>query len=339
MSESDMQNKPGTEEELPTQNSSLTAFIRRLAAFLIDLAVGLPIGFLILVTVGVEVSDNRVWGTLLVAPSFLIKTLRQYQVGQSLGQKILGLAVRSDEELKLSSIVIRNSSAMVLFVIPFMNIVNVLVIILSKDGRGIHDRLAKTSIVSIQSDSSETKKDKFRLSTSGKFGKFLLSIPIIGMFFIADQFIQSYEMSNLVTQIEISEQVMVDFIDRKDEAMSKYWNGVAWTDFSSAESEVAVIAEGSYSDLAVAKAEILDLMVLPWHTRIVNARADYVAHNEAWIESIKFQTIVGDNTMWSSEIDLDISPTFAVFCTTGPKAVPRIDFFGLKQRIEVICED
>lgn len=131
--------------------NTYTKFFPRFGAFVIDCLVGLPIGFgaymVLSVALGDVPTDDTVTGAFIAAPVFILKAWRQSTHGQSIGQSALKMSVVSVDGKNNFAAWVRNLLAFGLMAIPFLNAINVIVILVSKDKRGIHDRIAGTWII------------------------------------------------------------------------------------------------------------------------------------------------------------------------------------------------
>jgi uncharacterized RDD family membrane protein YckC len=125
------------------------SFGSRFGAFVIDLLIGLPIGFFLLVPLFSANSSERTFGFAMMIPVFAMKFIFQLNNGQSLGQRVARIKVLSGTNLSVSQVFIRNLVALVLMAIPGLNAVNALVIIFSNQKQGIHDYAANTRVVKV----------------------------------------------------------------------------------------------------------------------------------------------------------------------------------------------
>jgi uncharacterized RDD family membrane protein YckC len=136
-----------TNTEKVSEDTAYAKFSSRLGAFVIDALIGVPIGFGIYLAIGSSFVDERQVGALIAFPIFALKAWRQSTHGHSIGQSVLGIGIAGTETKNSFSAIVRNFLSFGLMAIPFLNALNVLVILFSKDKRGLHDRVAKTWVI------------------------------------------------------------------------------------------------------------------------------------------------------------------------------------------------
>ena len=81
------------------------------------------------------------------------KSYSQIAHGRSIAQKVLRIGLERHRTLSATQIIIRNFVAFGLVTIPGLNLLNVLVIVFSKTGKGLHDQLVGTRIVKLLQNS------------------------------------------------------------------------------------------------------------------------------------------------------------------------------------------
>lgn len=119
----------------------------RFVALVIDLFVGFLIAFVILFFVDTESWGDRAIGLLLFLLILAIRGYFQFQYGQSIGQKMVKVKVISQHKKTLGRVVARNFLILLFLLIPLGNTVNALVLGLSKEKQGLHDRGVDTWVV------------------------------------------------------------------------------------------------------------------------------------------------------------------------------------------------
>jgi uncharacterized RDD family membrane protein YckC len=328
---------PWSEKSITEEPLSTASLWSRSSAFLIDALIGLPIGFILYLMFGANVSDERVIGLIIAAPIFFIKAVRQSVSGQSFGQSALKISVASLQPRNNSEAIMRNLVAFVLMAVPFMNAINAIVIYASKSKQGLHDKVAKTWVINLNTKPESSLEGSLQSSTVGR------NLPrtplIIGAILISllalDSGIKTWELSQLINKIESSEREMVGYGATLDARGSQFWKN---SGFDLMETEIAKTAREYAPKVAATGAQVEHSFILPWHLKNLNTQSDYLKHSDAWVQSLNFESITGDKVLWSQELSQNITNTFTVFCATAPNAVPTIDFGGSAKRIVKICE-
>jgi len=145
---------PWSEKSITKEPLSAASLWSRFLAFLIDALIGFPIGFILYLTLtfGADVSNESVYRLIVPAPIFFIKALRQSVSGQSFGQSALKIGVASLQPRNNSEAIMRNLVAFVLMIVPFMNAINFIVIYASKSKQGLHDKVANTWVINLNTE-------------------------------------------------------------------------------------------------------------------------------------------------------------------------------------------
>jgi uncharacterized RDD family membrane protein YckC len=120
---------------------------KRSLAFLIDSLVGIPVGLLVFFVFGEAITNERWIGATIFAPVFIIKTISQYRNGQSIGQRIMKVTLKSDSKLTIFRVAARNAIAFFILLIPTLNVIHVIGIRISKERQGLHDLAGKTFVI------------------------------------------------------------------------------------------------------------------------------------------------------------------------------------------------
>jgi uncharacterized RDD family membrane protein YckC len=331
---------PWSEKSITEEPLSTASLWSRSSAFLIDALIGLPIGFIIYLMFGANVSDERVIGLIIAAPIFFIKAVRQSVSGQSFGQSALKISVASLQPRNNSEAIMRNLVAFVLMAVPFMNAINAIVIYASKSKQGLHDKVAKTWVINLNTKPESSLEGSLQSSTVGRnlprtpliIGAILISLLAI------DSGIKTWELSELINKIESSEREMVKVIAANNATRSQYSPNGSRADWDLMETEYAKTAREYAPKVATTGAQVEHLFILPWHLKNLNTQSDFLKHSDAWVQSLNFEAITDDELLWSSELNQNITNTFTVFCATALNAVPTIDFGESAKRIVKICE-
>jgi hypothetical protein len=194
-----------------------------------------------------------------------------------------------------------------------------------------------------QVDKSSNKLSQFVSRTKPRinslFKKRIVKVllVILGVFAV-DQAVQGWEMRQLVSVVEYSESIMYEVIDENGKVTDVYYKSGEWTDFDAAERAYSLTASKYSADLAAAGARVSRVSVLPWHTSIKAAKADYFKHNKAWLDTLKSEIEIGDDLLWDPEVKQDISNTWEIAQFSLPAAVPMLDLFGTSNRVEKILK-
>jgi uncharacterized RDD family membrane protein YckC len=121
--------------------------MKRIGATLLDVLIGSPIALILfLILPGAAVNDFTL-RLIYIAPIIVIKSYSQISHGQSIGQKVFRIGLERHWTLSASQIILRNIVAFGLVIIPGLNLLNILVIVFNKNGKGIHDLLTGTRII------------------------------------------------------------------------------------------------------------------------------------------------------------------------------------------------
>jgi uncharacterized RDD family membrane protein YckC len=122
----------------------------RFGAFIIDAIIGGIVGLIFSIPFeSLSTSSDRALGVFMGFFIFLIKALFQANRGQSIGQSVFKLGVAGTKKRNYFDALLRNSVALILMAIPFLNAINALITGVSDKKQGLHDRAAKTWVVKL----------------------------------------------------------------------------------------------------------------------------------------------------------------------------------------------
>ncbi len=121
--------------------------LKRIGAAMIDGLIGLPIGVIVLMIIPELTDDWLLSRLVLIAPIVVIKSYSQTSNGLSIGQKVFRIGLERPWSLDPTQISLRNFIAFALLAIPGLNLLNILVIIFNKQGKGLHDLLTGTRMI------------------------------------------------------------------------------------------------------------------------------------------------------------------------------------------------
>lgn len=173
---------------------------------------------------------------------------------------------------------------------------------------------------------NEDKALERRKRTRRRVLTFLFTIVCL---FVADQLIRSWEMVQLVSGIETSEQIINTY-------KADIYSASSTGDFSQADKAIATLSAAAKPELEKAQMQVKEVFTLPWHFGIQSARSEYVLHVDAWIKSMVTSAVEGDGVIQSpTDIDL-INSSWDTFITAVRAAVPWIQLGDVVSRIDVV---
>ena len=121
--------------------------MKRIGATLLDVLIGSPIALILFLILPGTVVNDFTLRLIYIAPIIAIKSYSQISRGQSIGQKVFRIGLERHWTLSSTQIILRNIVAFGLVTIPGLNLLNILVIVFNKSGKGIHDLLTGTRII------------------------------------------------------------------------------------------------------------------------------------------------------------------------------------------------
>ncbi len=180
------------------------------------------------------------------------------------------------------------------------------------------------------------------ISARGWFGPliggaaFLVTLGFLGpIALVGDMALRYAEMEQLVTRVEASEAEMV-LVQEEIEAITDDYESLPEPDDADRAELVGRLADAAaYGQEAIAEAGavVAGDSYLPWHTSIVEAQRDYLAHNQAWQDYLEAAAIdPGELTMTQD----DINTTFVDAETSMRAALPPLASPELRQRVDLI---
>jgi len=180
------------------------------------------------------------------------------------------------------------------------------------------------------------------ISARGWFGPliggvaFLVTLGFLGpIAVVGDMALRHAEMEQLLTRVEASEAEMV-LVQEEIEAITDDYESLPEPDDADRAELVGRLADAAaYGQEAIAEAGavVAGDSYLPWHTSIVEAQRDYLAHNQAWQDYLEAAAIdPGELTMTQD----DINTTFLDAEASMRAAVPPFASPELRQRVDLI---
>jgi hypothetical protein len=167
---------------------------------------------------------------------------------------------------------------------------------------------------------------------------FLLTL-VVGGVAGTNWWASNIEMDRLVVAIEESEAAMADVLQRVDIVFDKIDGEVPPTgedldaETIAAVAELANIAVDGEAAISEAGRNIANLVILPWHTAILEAREAYLLHNYAW--QAYMQSAQEDPVAFTVTQPL-VNQTFTDAQEPLEQAIPDPALFDLLKRVQQI---
>ncbi|MDA3022926.1 MAG: hypothetical protein O2943_09825 [Actinomycetota bacterium] len=166
---------------------------------------------------------------------------------------------------------------------------------------------------------------------------FLVVLGTFGLI-AGDWFVRNIETRTLVIAIENSESTMSQTQDSVSEAFDAFGgldNPVA-ADREALVTELANVA--GYAQLSIADAgdQVASVLVMPWHTNILEAQDAYVTHNLAWQS---YMERAAKDPIEFTETQADVNDTFVAVEPALTDAIPQPALFDLVNRVAQIFID
>ena len=192
-----------------------------------------------------------------------------------------------------------------------------------------------------------------------KLIKTLTLFLTILLFILIEYIFTSYQYNQLINKIQKSENVAISFYeeyrprpeitgDIKTGIFFEYTkiDGTKVTDsFATAwdawREDMKSISNTKKKELITAQSEVNLVSFFPWQAQKNLAKSSYLEHNKAWVSWL---SVLADSTN-SSELDnffnenFNVTSTFSTATTNIEKAVPKVDFFGTKDKVNSIIQD
>jgi hypothetical protein len=147
----------------------------------------------------------------------------------------------------------------------------------------------------------------------------IICLSILITILIFDFGIRTMEASKLVSAIEKSEMVFETFnSETKDASVSLFVS----------------LSQSTAKDTYSSGVRVEELLILPWHKKLNDARDYYLEYNKAWYELLSSARL--ENGEFTSSDTKDIAPTWIQVKYSLPGAIPSPDLFSLKDRTSLI---
>ena len=192
-----------------------------------------------------------------------------------------------------------------------------------------------------------------------KLIKTLTFFLTILLFILIEYIFTSYQYNQLINKIKKSENVALSFYEEyrpRPEITGDIRTGIFFeytkidgtkvtdsfaTAWDAWREDMKSISITKKKDLITAQYEINSISFLPWQSKKVLAKNSYLEHNKAWVSWIS----VLEDSKNSSDLDsffnenFNVTSTFSTATTNLEKALPKLDFFGTKDKVNRIIQD
>jgi len=162
----------------------------------------------------------------------------------------------------------------------------------------------------------------------------LVLITLANVVVAGELALRSLEADNLVSAVEQSEMAMMATQAEFDEVLSAYdTENLTDEEREQLSAELSDVAERGGVAIADAGGFVAGLLIMPWHTQLLDAQDAYLAHNQAWVNYMA--AAAEDPAEWFRPQPA-VNDTFADAKLPLVEAVPFFDFLQSLPRIELI---
>jgi uncharacterized membrane protein YhaH (DUF805 family) len=182
---------------------------------------------------------------------------------------------------------------------------------------------------------AENFKQEKQYATSEAFvwsGLGFLAIMVIGLFF------STIQMGKLVSRIERSEAIQIEYVKRHREIESQvkaaYGNTVIGDGLADFLARGGELASQSLSTYSAQYDKVESLYIPPWDRRGKRIRSLYLDHSEVW-QSVIQQRIGNAN---SFPLAVEIETTWKSFCNQISNGMPLSAFRSIERRLSDLCK-
>jgi hypothetical protein len=162
----------------------------------------------------------------------------------------------------------------------------------------------------------------------------LVLITAANLAVAAELGMRSAEADNLVTTVEQSEAAMKATQAEFDEVLSEYdTENLTDEEREQLRAELSGVAKRGEVAIADAGGFVAGLLIMPWHTQLLDAQEAYLAHNQAWVDYMA--AAAEDPAEWFRPQPA-VNDTFARAKDPLVEAVPLFDLLDTLPRIELI---
>jgi len=179
------------------------------------------------------------------------------------------------------------------------------------------------------------------------------------LFILIEYIFTSYQYNQLINKIQKSENIALSFYEEyrpRPEITGDIRTGIFFeymkidgtkvtdsfaTAWDSWREDMKSISITKKNELLYAQSEIDSVYFFPWQTQKELAKKSYLEHNKAWVSWL---SVLAESKN-SSDLDsffnenFNVTLTFSIATTKLEKAVPKVDFFGTKDKVSLIIQD
>ena len=179
------------------------------------------------------------------------------------------------------------------------------------------------------------------------------------LFILIEYIFTSYQYNQLINKIQKSENIALSFYEEyrpRPEITGDIRTGIFFeymkidgtkvtdsfaTAWDSWREDMKSISITKKNELLYAQSEIDSMYFFPWQTQKELAKESYLEHNKAWVSWLS----VLEDSKNSSDLDsffnenFNVTSTFSTATTNLEKALPKLDFFGTKDKVNRIIQD
>lgn len=182
---------------------------------------------------------------------------------------------------------------------------------------------------------------------------------IILLFILIEYIFSSYQYNQLINKIQKSENIALSFYEEyrpRPEITGDIRTGIFFeytkidgtkvtdsfaTAWDAWREDMKSISETKKQELLTAQTEINSVNFLPWQSQKYLAKNSYLEHNKAWISWLSVLVDSKNNSDLDNFFNenFNVTSTFSMATTNLKKAVPKVDFFGIKGKVNRIILD
>jgi len=164
-----------------------------------------------------------------------------------------------------------------------------------------------------------------------------IALMVIGLAgYIGDWAARNYELSQLLSQIETSEQAMTSAKDEIAAVTEALPEDPTDEQRDAATEKIEEIAQQNSALVAATGAQVAETSFLPWHNEMLRAQTAYFAHNGAWVSYLD-KGASDAATLFND--DNNIEPTWEAAKIAVPAAVPLGAWPTIQARVDSIFSD
>jgi hypothetical protein len=168
----------------------------------------------------------------------------------------------------------------------------------------------------------------------------VIAILGLGLLIIGDQAVRAMSLSRIVTISEDIQEALISYRDQRV-ALDDYMNENVSTLADPREfytSRIALMAEDALPPLGYSYDALQRVVVLPWHDRVVLARAVMTDHTDAWAGELDSYVQDPEN-VFRRPYNSAINATWFLLGKSFEEAIPPIEFFDLQARIDDFVDE